>query len=265
MALPTSRQVAVVDPARKREIFRFTVGRTPNALALSSDGSTLYVLNYLDRSVSIIDLSALLTAGKRAVNITATVNTITTEKLAPEVFRGKQLFNDAADPRLARDGYLSCAVCHDGGESDGRTWDLSGSGEGLRNTISLIGHGGMAEGFLHWTANFDEIQDFEGQIRRLAGGTGLMSDADFNSNDRSSPLGGAKAGLSPDLDALAAYVSSLTKVPASPFRTASGALTHKATVGKSVFTSAGCGVCHAGTHMTISGDEIAAQGCRHHQ
>jgi cytochrome c peroxidase len=211
-------------------------------------------MNYMDRSVSIVDMSALLTSGKRIANITATVKTIRTEKLAPQVLRGKQLFYDAADVRLARDGYLSCAVCHDGGENDGRTWDLTGFGEGLRNTISLIGHGGLAEGFLHWSANFDEIQDFEGQIRGLAGGSGLMSDSDFNSNNRSAPLGGPKAGLSPDLDALAAYVSSLTKVPVSPFRTNGGVLTNKATVGKSVFVSAGCGVCHAGTHMTISGN-----------
>ena len=31
----------------------------------------------------------------------------------------------------------------------------------------------MGNGPLHWTGNFDEVQDFEGQIRTLAGGTGL--------------------------------------------------------------------------------------------
>ena len=66
---------------------------------------------------------------------------------------------------------------------DGRTWDLTGMGEGLRNTANLRGRAG-AQGFLHWSANFDELQDFEGQIRALAGGTGLMSDADFNTGTR---------------------------------------------------------------------------------
>ena len=37
---------------------------------------------------------------------------------------------------------------------------------------------GTAQGPLHWTGNFDEVQDFEGQIRNFALGTGLMSDAD---------------------------------------------------------------------------------------
>ena len=73
---------------------------------------------------------------------------------------------------------MSCASCHNDGGDDGRIWDLTGMGEGLRNTINLRGRAG-AQGFLHWSGNFDEVQDFEGQIRTLAGGTGLMADADF--------------------------------------------------------------------------------------
>jgi len=42
-------------------------------------------------------------------------------------------------------------------------------GEGLRNTINLRGPGAGARR-LHWSSNFDEVQDFEGQIRALEGG-----------------------------------------------------------------------------------------------
>ena len=49
-------------------------------------------------------------------------------------------------------------------------------GEGLRNTIDLRGRSGIGHGPLHWSANFDEVQDFENQIRNLAEGTGLISD-----------------------------------------------------------------------------------------
>ena len=83
----------------------------------------------------------------------------------------------------------------------------------------------MAHGFLHWSANFDEVQDFEGQIRALAGGTGLMTDAAFNQGTRNQPLGDPKAGLSADLDALAAYVASLDAFSPSPHRNADGTLT----------------------------------------
>ena len=93
---------------------------------------------------------------------------MTAEKLPSQVLIGKRLFYDALDTRLARDGYLSCASCHADGGGDGRVWDFTGFGEGLRRTISLRGRAGSAP--LHWSGNFDELQDFEGQIRAFAGG-----------------------------------------------------------------------------------------------
>jgi YVTN family beta-propeller protein len=253
-ALQSSREVAVLDPGLKRELFRFKVGRAPNSLALSPDGKTLLVGNMMDRTVTIVDLTPMLATGQKAVTIKATVSTIATEKLPAQVLLGKQLFYDASDTRLARDGYLSCAVCHDSAAGDGRVWDLTGFGEGLRNTISLDGHGGMAQGFLHWTANFDEVQDFEGQIRSLAGGTGLMKDADYFSGTRAQPLGTPKAGLSADLDALAAYVGSLSGQVRSPYRAANGTFSNEAAAGQIVFNNLGCGACHGGTQFTISAD-----------
>ena len=175
---------------------------------------------------------------------------MTIEKLTAQVLKGKQLFYDARDFRLASDGYLSCASCHNDGGHDGRVWDLTGFGEGIRNTIDLRGRSGTGHGLLHWTANFDEVQDFEGQIRSLAGGTGLMTDASFAATQDT--LGAPKAGLSADLDALAAYVSSLATFQNSPYRNADGSLTADATAGKSLFTSAGCTQCHGGSSFTDS-------------
>jgi hypothetical protein len=172
------------------------------------------------------------------------------EKLPADVLIGKQLFYDAKDDRLARDGYLSCATCHMDGGHDGRTWDFTGLGEGLRNTPSLRGHG-VGHGALNWAGRFDEVQDFEGQIRALAGGSGLLSDAQFNAGSRRLPLGDKKAGLSAELDALAAYVASLDKSDASPLRNADGNLTSAAQAGKAVFAS-DCASCHAGSEFSDS-------------
>ena len=117
------------------------------------------------------DLAPLLDQGVFDLPALATLNAVGSEKLAANVLLGKQLFYDARDPRLARDRYMSCASCHSDGGQDGRTWDLTGFGEGLRNTVALRGRGGMGHGALHWSNNFDEVQDFEGQIRNLAGGS----------------------------------------------------------------------------------------------
>ena len=152
----------------------------------------------------------------------ATLQSVATEKLSATVLKGKQLFYDARDTRLAREGYMSCASCHNDGGSDGRVWDLTGMGEGLRNTVSLRGKGGMAHGFLHWSGNFDEVQDFEGQIRALGRRHGPDDRCAFNQGTREQPLGDPKAGLSADLDALAAYVASLNTFAPSPHRKADG-------------------------------------------
>jgi DNA-binding beta-propeller fold protein YncE len=252
VALETSQEVAVVDAFGHFEIFRFRVGRAPQGLALSADGLRLYVSNFMDRTVGVYDLGPLIDTGVLNVPQLATLSSITTEKLTPQVLAGKQLFYDARDTRLARDRYLSCASCHNDGGSDGRVWDITGFGEGLRNTINLRGRAG-AQGFLHWSNNFDEVQDFEGQIRALAGGTGLMADGDFYAGTRSEPLGDPKAGLSADLDALAAYVASLDKFMNSPLRNQDGSLTSDAVAGKTVFTNAACGSCHSGQAFTDSG------------
>ncbi|MEP7247963.1 MAG: DUF4082 domain-containing protein, partial [Gammaproteobacteria bacterium] len=252
VALESSREVAVVDAHGQYEIFRFDVGRAPQGLASSPDGRTLYVNNFMDRSVGVFNLAPLLDKGTADVPAVATINAVTTEKLTAQVLIGKKLFYDARDTRLARDRYMSCASCHNDGGQDGRVWDLTGLGEGLRNTISLRGRAN-AQGFLHWSANFDEVQDFEGQIRQLAGGTGLMSDAAFNTDTRSQPLGIPKAGISTDLDALAAYVGSLNAFAASPLRASSGALTTDAVAGRALFETSGCAACHGGTKFTVSG------------
>jgi YVTN family beta-propeller protein len=252
VALETSREVAVVDAHGRWEIFRFNVGRAPQGLALSADGNTLFVSNFMDRTVEAFDLTALLARGDTSVTALGSLSSVATEKLAPDVLKGKQLFYDARDPRLARDRYMSCASCHNDGGQDGRVWDLSGFGEGLRNTISLRGRK-SSHGFLHWSNNFDEVQDFEGQIRALAGGTGLMSDASYFAGTRQQPLGDPKAGLSVDLDALAAYLASLNKFEDSPLRQSSGTLTTEASKGKTVFDTSGCGTCHSGVRYTGSG------------
>ncbi|MCB0145045.1 MAG: hypothetical protein KDE50_34510, partial [Caldilineaceae bacterium] len=202
VALEGSRQVAVIDAYARGELFRIDVGRAPQGVAVSPDGQTLYVQNFMDRSVSIYDISSLIAQGQNSISELATVDVVSSEQLTPQVLLGKQLFYDAADDRLARDNYISCASCHNDGGQDGRVWDLTGFGEGLRNTIDLNGRAGMGQGPLHWSENFDEVQDFENQIRNLSGGTGLMSESDFAATQDT--LGAPKTGRSADLDALAA-------------------------------------------------------------
>ncbi|MEM6640173.1 MAG: LamG-like jellyroll fold domain-containing protein [Pseudomonadota bacterium] len=251
-ALEGNRQIAVSLPENNAEVVRFDVGFAPQGLALSPDGRTLAVHNFMGRSVHLVDIEPIVEFGALDTAVLAEVATVGNEALNAEVFYGKQLFYDARDDRLAALDYMSCASCHADGGDDGRVWDFTQFGEGVRNTITLRGRGGTAHGFVHWSANFDEIQDFEDQIRRFAGGAGLMDDQDFFAGTRSEPLGAPKTGLSGDLDALAAYTESLTRGEPSPYRPAAQALSAAGEQGRQVFRQRNCGVCHAAPRFTDS-------------
>ena len=231
-------------------------GLAPQGLALTSDGSALFVHNFMSRSIAAYDVQGVTDSTSFAMPLLGTWTTVSNEQLAPDVLRGKQIFYNATDPRMNQDGYISCASCHLDGEQDGRVWDFSDRGEGLRNTISLLGRRGTGHGNVHWTANFDEIQDFEHDMRGPFGGDGFLSDAQWNSGTVSQPLGTPKAGLSSDLDALAAYVSSLASVGLSPHRNSDGTLTADAVAGKALFASLQCGQCHSGPDYTDSSSGV---------
>ncbi len=251
--LEGNRQLAVIDPFTHVELARVDTGRAPHGIARSPDGSMLFVDNFMDRSVSVFDLTRLMAFNDVDLPLTATVSKVAVETLPADVLLGKQLFYDAADPRLSRQGYVFCGACHSDGRQDGRTWDFTQFGQGLRNTTELVGHG-IGQGPLHWAGNFDEVQDFEAQIRAF-GGTGLLSESDFQATQ--SPLGPPKAGRSVELDALAAYVESLTTAGASPARAGDGGFTPDALVGRALFESKSCGSCHLGPEFTDSAPGVA--------
>jgi DNA-binding beta-propeller fold protein YncE len=227
-------------------------GLAPQGLALSKDGHTLVVQNFLSRDLLLVDVSGLATGQGTPYRVLKRAQSVSRETLAADVLLGKQIFYNARDRRMSRDSYISCASCHVDGGHDGRTWDFTDRGEGFRNTTTLLGRSGMGHGRVHWSANFDEIQDFENDIRGGFGGTGFLKDSDWLAGTRSDTLGDRKAGLSPELDALSAYVTSLSKVGLSPYREQDGALSSAAKRGQQAFERLQCATCHSGSSFTDS-------------
>lgn len=245
-----SNQLDVLDAYTGRNVGGAATGLAPQGVALAE--GTLVVHSFLSRTIEIFDVAALLAGTDGAPRRRAQVTTVASEPLAPSVLLGKQIFYNADSPQMSLEGYVACATCHIDGTDDGRTWDFTDRGEGVRNTITLQGRAGTGHGPLHWTGNFDEVQDFEGDIRLHFGGSGFLSTADFESEDRANPLGGAKAGLSQRLDALADYVTSLDRFPRSPYRAPDGSFTEPARRGAQLFGQLGCARCHAGSALTDS-------------
>lgn len=255
VALQGSNRVEIVD-AYSGAILGgiLDVGRAPQGL-LVFDG-TLMVHGFLSRELAFFDVKSALDGTEYIGTLLGRTAAVEKEKLAPEVLRGKQLFYDSSDTRMSLDGYISCATCHIEGLDDGRVWDFTDRGEGFRNTTTLLGRAGTGHGPVHWSANFDEIQDFEHDMRGPFGGTGFLTNEQFEEGTRNSTLGDPKAGLSEELDALAAYVTSLDRVHPSPFRNSDGTLTTAGVRGRALFEELDCARCHAGEIFTDSPSRV---------
>jgi DNA-binding beta-propeller fold protein YncE/cytochrome c len=218
------------------------VGRNPRAVRVAPDNKTVYVYNALDFQV----------VGFSTLNLNRVVRiNICDNPLGEQVHRGKILFYSALQPMVGR-RWISCSSCHPDGQADGRTWK---NPEGLRNTQSFAGIAWTHP--IHWSADRDEVQDFEHTIRgKLMQGRGL------HRGQLNKSLGPANRGLSRDLDALAAYTNT-HKFTLSPY--GKSGLSESAKRGQAIFASKNtrCIKCHRGPFYTDSVPGPAKKIVRH--
>ena len=88
VALETSREVVVMDAHRRSQVLRIDTGRAPQALAVSPDRRTLYVQNFMDRTVGVYDLTPLTEQALASVPLVATLNAVASERLSATVLKG---------------------------------------------------------------------------------------------------------------------------------------------------------------------------------
>ncbi len=216
------------------------VGKHPRAIRTSPDGKEVYIYNTLDWEVAIYDADVRKLYGK--VKVCNPPHTA-------EWVRGKELFVTAKMP-MGSAQWISCSSCHPDGLTDKRVWQ---NPEGDRRTPNLFGLAHTHP--LHWSADRDEVQDFEYTIRgRLMKGRGLyrgqlMQGREFSTTALDMEL----SGKSKDLDALAVYTNAY-KTPMSPHAAGLGKLTAEAQRGKAIFfsTEAKCATCHSGPYYSDS-------------
>ncbi|HJZ93101.1 MAG TPA: hypothetical protein VKE40_19650 [Gemmataceae bacterium] len=229
-----------------REVDRTGVmpaGKHPRAVRYSPDGKEVYVYATLDFEVGIYDASKSRPAKVASVKVTNPPHT-------PEWVRGKELFVTSNAP-MTRARWIACASCHPDGSQDGRVWQ---NPEGPRKTPPLWGLAHTHP--LHYSADRDEVQDFEYTIRgKLMGGAGLVSGSIKPRTGFVPPaeLDEKLAGRSKDLDALAIYTNSF-QPKLSPNIPAPGKLSAEAERGKKLFfdKAVGCATCHSGPYYTDS-------------
>jgi YVTN family beta-propeller protein len=210
------------------------LGHNPRAVRFSPDGRECYIYNALDFELVVLDADGFNRLG---------VVSVCKSPLTDEQLTGKRLFYSALEPMVGR-RWISCASCHPDGDPDGRTWQ---NPEGLRNTMTLFGMAWTHP--IHWSADRDEVQDFEHTIRGpLMQGQGLIRGSVHDS------LGTPNSGLSADLDALASYSNS-HKFSLSPH--SRQGLSEAASRGQQLFQAAEtrCVECHNGPFYTDSRPE----------
>jgi YVTN family beta-propeller protein len=106
-------------------IDRIETGPNPKGLAVSPDGSSIYIAERYADQVSVLDVESLKI--KDRLNLGGPGNMTL-------VREGGRLFFNAG--RTFQNQY-SCSTCHPDGSEDGLTYDLTGTGRDLENTITL--------------------------------------------------------------------------------------------------------------------------------
>ena len=232
-------------------ITRILVGKNPRGIVIRNDDARAYVMNYVSRDVTVVDIV------NNKVIATVTSAPQPTDQRGQFVQRGKELFNTSIGPifdgqsaafkgqgRMSNHGMGGCFECHPEGLSDGVVWMFP---DGPRRAIPLNWDfdkkNPSIERVYNFSANRDEVQDFELNTRGVSGGAGLIRLAN-NEQDpmvaNLTPL--ANTGRNSDQDSIAAYVSTI-RAPISPFSPDDNDVKK----GRKLFEKVGCVTCHSGS------------------
>jgi mono/diheme cytochrome c family protein len=264
----TGAPAVALDPTDPTRVLEVPVGKNPRGIVVNPADTRAYVMNYVSRDVSVIDL----TGPKEALMTTiASAPLPTPGTLAATIHVGKELYNTSVgvfDPavagglpivgRMSKNGWGACSTCHPNGLSDNVVWIF---GPGPRRTIPQHTDFDISDPtrttmrILNWSAERDEQEDFELNIRGVSGGDGLIVLGDGVTQEPAvtnlTPLAnGGREQLTvngvPAWDAIKAFVQFGIRAPISPVSKTEPDVI----AGRALFTAANCQQCHGGAQWT---------------
>jgi YVTN family beta-propeller protein len=252
--------------------------RLPYGLAMTANGTSAVVVSEHTRNVGVVTFA------------NQTLGSVVESSAAPtgpaaQANDGRRLFVTGLGRwSLKGQAWNSCEACHPDGLTDNVTWYF---GRGPRQSISLDGTSNAAgvPRVMNWTAVFDEVADFELNVRGNSGGVGAVvhragdgaapprvSNDDRIVFDGNAAVGAQQRtsapqdGLSGSIDTIATtagtgtprsalddwgligrYVAEI-RTPRPPAPTAAADVAE----GRAVFSQAGCDGCHGGPQWTLS-------------
>jgi YVTN family beta-propeller protein len=265
-------------------------GKNPQGIAIDSTGTRAYVANFVSRNVSVVDL-----ATDSVIAVVPTSDLPTPGALAETTLVGAEMFfssrgnfdsipgTNSLRDRLSSEGWQSCASCHFKGLTDGVIWQFAA---GPRKSVPLNAtfnpHRRAEQRLLNYSAIFDEVEDFEINIRNvsgpgpLAGGAldpnhGLLIGDNGDLNVAPSVVNGfarpnadrpqvtvtlpGSPNRIPALTAMREWVRFAVRTPNPPLTNPvvpTGPSPADILQGRNLFLKAGCASCHGGLHWTVS-------------
>jgi YVTN family beta-propeller protein len=300
----TTRFIDLNDPADPGTS-GVNAGKNPQGIVINDSGTTAYVTNFVSRNVSVVDLTA-----DRVSKVIKTTDLPKPGSDQEVVLVGAEMFFSSrghfdqpagttisVDERLAQVGWQACSSCHFKGLTDSIVWTFN---TGPRKSVPLNGtfdpnHNGTSEPnqrVLNYSAVFDEVHDFDLNIRNVSGpgalATATTCSAPPPTTSTFDPnhgllLGDTNAQLPPctivafqkpnenrneitvtlpgssvpvkALSALNEWVKLAIRTPNRPLfdsEIAGGLPLKDVTAGAILFKAAGCASCHGGDQWTSS-------------
>ena len=265
-------------------------GKNPQGISINSTGTVAYVANFVSRNVSVVDLTSdAVIAVVSTSDLPAPGSQSETNLVGAEMFFASRGNFDTVPgtnslrDRLSSEGWQACASCHFKGLTDGVVWQFAA---GPRKSVPLNStfspHNRTQQRVLNYSAIFDEVEDFEANIRNVSGPGALTGGAldpnhglligdngDLNvapSAVNAFALANANrpqvtvtlpgsANKIPALTALREWVRNAVRTPNSPLTNTTLPNAPSAAEilqGRSLFLGAGCANCHVGLNWTVS-------------
>lgn len=269
-----------------------------NPLGIVIRGDKAFTMNYISRNVSVVDLTS--DSVERVIRTTALPPSGSDDEqllVGKEIFfSSRGVFDGGKVNRLSSEGWQNCASCHFAGLGDGNIWSF---GAGPRKSVPMNGtwspHNPDDQRLLNYSAIFDEVQDFELNIRNVSGpgpvsagpppilspNHGLIISDTGNIDAAPAVVAPflpiANAGRQqltvtlpdsdtpwPALDAMKEWVRFAIRTPEGKLtttqlpvgNTTGGLEPTEVSAGRSLFFRAGCHECHGGTKWTNSSKDF---------
>lgn len=175
VGVSTTRYIDLNDPNNAQTSGR-KAGKNPLGIVIRDNKA--FVMNYISRNVSVVNLDT--DAVENVIETTALPLAASTDE---QLLVGKEIFfasrghfsgpaglTVANSERLSSEGWQTCSSCHFAGGTDGNVWFFGG---GPRKSVPLNAtwspHNPDDQRLLNYSAIFDEVQDFDLNIRNTSG------------------------------------------------------------------------------------------------